>query len=132
MHCHRWLWWRKYFLESGILRSHSNTINNFIDCFVVVTKNKLLLKVLKFHAILCSGRLPRPNEQADLLFNGSVILPKEYVKYLCVNVDNKMSFKKTFESVLAKISEFRGIFFRIQEVFLFYLIYLFKTILLFC
>ncbi len=102
------------FFESNNLDKLQRTVNKELKKLVTwLNANRLALNVKKTNFVIFSA-INKPLQPVTILVNRQAIAQKEYVKYLGVLIDSKLSFKQHTIAISKKISRAIGIMYKLR------------------
>ena len=103
------------FYQSDNLDELQKTVNKELKNIVVwLNANRLALNVSKTNFVIFSA-VNKPLKPVTILINKKAIEEKEYVKYLGVLIDCKLSFKQHITAVSKKIARTIGLMYKLRH-----------------
>ena len=103
------------FYQSDNLDELQKTVNKELKNIVVwLNANRLALNVSKTNFVIFSA-VNKPIKPVTILINRKAIEQKEYVKYLGVLIDSKLSFKHHITAISKKIARTIGLMYKLRH-----------------
>ena len=103
------------FYQSSNLDSLQSTVNKELKKLSIwLNSNRLALNISKTNFVIFASK-NKPLTNVTLLLNKKAIEQKDYVKYLGVLIDSKLTFKDHIIAVSKKISRATGTMYRIRN-----------------